>query len=242
MGDEWIREDIIGDHHILNYFFEDFGMNEPKKLRLYDLKGCPICLDSKTNGKTCPKCKNGRAFHHVESLSIYLPGKDAQYSEMSKIILQMKPKKPDKPWQKPWSREEKSNQGKILARLLEWYIKNKSTTIDLNSITCMTSVPSKYPDNQVEYFGYPLKDRLNIEYPNYLGRTPNDQYELAYRDLISERPLENKDVLLLDDTYTDGKTKETCCRFLKQIGARKIVILVLGRTIPPQNWNARYVG
>lgn len=237
-----IEEKIEDQHHYLYYKFRDLGMKDEKRLRLFDLAACPVCLDPKTEGEICQECQRGRSFTKVASLSIYKP-KDRYYaSNISEIVTKMKPQKPDRPYQNPWTHKKKEVEGKILAHLLAWFVKEKSSAIGLNNISHIVPIPSKYEHNQVNYFGYPLKKLLDVKYQDFLKRDSYNNFGHSYPSLISRRPLEDQDVMLLDDIYTNGSTKETCARLLKQIGAKEIFVLVLGRTIPPEYWKAKNKG
>lgn len=48
-------------------------------------------------------------------------------------------------------------------------------------------------------------------------------------DIINEKRIENKNIILFDDIYTTGSTVNECSKILKQKGVKKIMILTIAK-------------
>lgn len=209
-------------------------------MRLYDLAGCRVCLEPnlKPNEQVCFRCKDGRSFERLLSLGIYVTYPSYQelfgrhrFHYIGHQIRYMKPYKSGRI--RLCSIQEKERIGEITARLLAWLIREKG--VDLTEYKTIIPVPSYYEENQVNYFGVPLSSLLNINYePNSLIRT--SPMKKTYKVSTSPAGLKNQSVILLDDVYKRGETKDKCSNLLKTLGVTKILVVVLGRTVNKEWW------
>ncbi len=241
-----IKKVILREHEYLEFYFEDLGMSQSKYIRLYDLKGCLRCLEPNVNPIIgfCNKCLNERSFNRVISLGIYTAYGSYQkkfgrerWSNLCHYIIYMKPVKPAKT---PFCDiKTKETYGQITARLLEWLLHEKR--IDLNEYKTIIPIPSYYAENQIDYFGIPLSNILDISYESksLIRKSPDEKiFEIS----PNHANLENKSVILLDDVYTAGETKEICSNLLRNIGINYIIILVLARTVEIIWWGNDDIG
>ncbi len=242
-----IKKVIKDGNEYLEYKFEDLGMKKQNELRLYDLNGCKICLEPNIKHGTesiCRRCVNGRSFDKLYSLGIYT--RYESYSnkfgrgKWSNICSKIRCMKPDKPNRKPTcNKEQKKRIGEIVGRLFAWWILDKKIEIEKYK-TCIP-VPSFYPKNQMNYFGFPFTDSLKIIFKHDVLKRISPS-EKDYAIATNSGDLEDEYVILLDDVYKRGETKEKCSKLLKGLGVAKVLVLVLARTVEIGWWGNKHLG
>ncbi len=115
---------------------------------------------------------------------------------------------------------------------------------DLKKMDVVVPVPSgdsKRPYNQAALLAKYISERIGIPYKDILYKKeefpPQHSVKLKEKESNVKGKIECKEkitgqkVLLIDDTYITGDTKNECARALKDCGAKEIRGLVVGRAV-----------
>lgn len=121
----------------------------------------------------------------------------------------------------------------------------------LKEMDLIVSVPKGDPErnyDQAELLAKHVSMNVSIPYRNILYKKRNillqhtiktrKERQENVKDAIGCREqIEGKRILLIDDIYTDGSTKEECAKVLKNFGAMTIYGLVVGRVVDQMHMN-----
>ena len=96
--------------------------------------------------------------------------------------------------------------------------------------------------NQSELLARAIAKKLDLPYENLLVRTRNTQQQARLHgaarrsNLVNAfqaaKPIDGKNVLLVDDVYTSGQTAHQCERVLREAGAGKVFLLTFAKGNP----------
>ncbi|NHI93223.1 MAG: hypothetical protein EAX96_12040 [Candidatus Lokiarchaeota archaeon] len=217
----------VGNHYFIKINYE----NRIDTFRFFYHDACPKCLDPR-HPSICPTCEKDTLNFNLLSLGIYyskdqykkpIKGKIKKYESdpFSEQILDLKPSR------KNFIKEEtRISTGEKFAKLLEWLIIEEKK-IEKDKYSFIVPVPSDKEFNQIDYFGKPLSELLELDYNDeLLKRSGEDRYEFI------GKYLNNINIIVLDDIFTGVKgTIHKCVHELIKNGASEILGIVLGRTL-----------
>lgn len=219
---------------------------------------CPKCKQVSKWNQLCSDCKNKKySFNSVLTLGYYIGGwynlsdafTDTEYKywphylldetnpiyRFCKLINDAKKKNTVK------TIEEKKEIISTLCKGLAWKIRRFDEAI-IKKINFLVHVPKYDEDfNGIEpnvfnhgfYYAYYLSKELNIPFlANLIIENKNYREKNINRFDISNYPqrIQGKTIMIVDDVYTNSRTKEPIAQLLKSNGAAELYICVMGRT------------
>lgn len=221
-------------------------------VKLIDEHFCPKCKQVSENNELCYDCKNkDYSFNSVLTIGYYISrwyNKRDKYDNanssssdelkqinpeyrFSKLINDAKERNDKK------TIEEKKKIIKILCQGLTWKLKNYHHQI-IKEINFLVHIP-KFRENEPGrfnhgyYYAHYLSRQLSIPfYRNLLTENKDCDKKDPNRFSISSSPerIKGKNIMIVDDVFTNGDTKDPIAEMLKERGASEVYIGVIART------------
>jgi ComF family protein len=208
------------------------AIQEPLREPLCSKCGRPIVSTAVMEGIFSPLCHLCRTgvydFDEARSFGAYTP-------RMSRAILLLK-------------YGHVTPLGSWFAQLLAYSVRKQLADFNADAVVPVPLDRARYRErgyNQAELIAKPLAGILGIPFrsyllvrtrprPNRLRLTRRERWETvrgAYAP-CERAPVDNLQVLLVDDVFTTGATLDACSRALRGAGAARVVGLTVARALP----------
>lgn len=219
---------------------------------------CPKCKQIDENSQLCYDCiintysfdsvlalgyYIGRWYKHTDAFTVpevkewtqYLMEETNPIYRFCKLINDAKKKNTVK------TINEKKNIINTLCKGFAWKLRRYDNLI-INTIDFLVHVPKSDEDfngsepnifNHGFYYAYYLSEELNIPFlADLIIENEGYSWKKINRFNISHNPqrIQGKNVIIIDDVYTNSNTKEPIAHLLRNNGAIKVYIGVMGRT------------